>query len=352
MLPIPDNKQPRRLPQIRVAVNARCQRACFYCRPSGESIATDPHAKMEPSDLIRVMRAFKRFGLDHVKLTGGDPALWEPLVPTVASLKRDVGIREIHVISRHPIIGRLADGLARSGADLINLSIDTLDPATHRKITGIDDLSGLLDAVDACVDCGVPCKVNMVVMRGINAAEILRMVEFCEAKGIVTLKLLDMIEDLHLGTENFARRLRVFGIRDLRDLYIPLGGITDTLRARALRARMIHQGGLGHPMLSLIMPSGLEILVKDHHAGAWYGSVCHGCPYYPCHDALMGLRLTADLRLQFCLLREDITVDLRPHLQSGALDTVLEQALNVYATATFRGVTPDSEPEAPTVVTA
>jgi GTP 3',8-cyclase len=352
MPPIPDKQQPRRLPQIRVAVNARCRRACFYCRPSGEAIATHAHAEIDPSDLVLVMQGLSRLGLDHVKLTGGDPALWEPLVPTVAALKRDAGISEIHVISRHPTIAKLADGLARSGADLINLSIDTLDPSTHRKITGIDDLHGLLDAVDACVRCGVPCKVNMVVMRGINDAEVLRMVEFCEAKGIVTLKLLDMIEDLHLGTENFAPRLRVFGIRDLRDLYISLAVITDTLRARAVRARTIHQGGLGHPMLSLIMPSGLEVLIKDHHAGAWYGSMCRACPHYPCHDALMALRLTADLRLQFCLLRDDITVDLKPHLHSGALDAVLEQALGVYATATFRRVAPPVGAEAPPVVTA
>ncbi|MEU6353617.1 hypothetical protein ABZ896_30545 [Streptomyces sp. NPDC047072] len=31
-----------RRPQVRVTVNSRCKRSCYYCRPSGEAVATAP----------------------------------------------------------------------------------------------------------------------------------------------------------------------------------------------------------------------------------------------------------------------------------------------------------------------
>ncbi|MGH3627619.1 MAG: helix-turn-helix transcriptional regulator, partial [Sciscionella sp.] len=47
-----------------------------------------------------------------------------------------------------------------------------------------------------------------------------------------------------------------------------------------------------HPMTVVTLPSGLEVMLKDSRVGAWYGSVCDGCPFFPCHDALMALRPT------------------------------------------------------------
>jgi cyclic pyranopterin phosphate synthase len=54
------------------------------------------------------------------------------------------------------------------------------------------------------------------------------------------------------------------------------------------------------------------VVFKDSRAGAWYGDICKDCVFFPCHDALMALRLTSDGRLQFCLLREDIAINLAP----------------------------------------
>ena len=96
-------------------------------------------------------------------------------------------------------------------------------------------------------------------------------------------------------------------------------------------------------MTVLTMPSGFEVVTKDSRAGAWYGEVCNGCPFFPCHDALMALRLTADRRLQFCLLREDITMPLGDALRGeddAELTALVQRAVETYASATFRRSTP------------
>jgi cyclic pyranopterin phosphate synthase len=91
-------------------------------------------------------------------------------------------------------------------------------------------------------------------------------------------------------------------------------------------------------MTVLETQKGLRVIVKDSQAGAWYGNVCQGCKFYPCHDALMALRLTADMRAQVCLLREDITVDLAQLIKSRnapMLRNVLAGICRTYETAQF-----------------
>lgn len=319
-----------------MTVNARCGRGCFYCRPSGEGLATVADQQLDLGTLIEVAGECARQGIGSIKLTGGDPALWPPLVDAVRQLKRIVGFQEVHVISRHPKIGELAFDLVEAGTDLINLSVDSLRPEVHREITGINDLPDVLTAVRHAVASGVAVKVNTVVMAGVNDHEIEDLVRYFESIGVRELKLLDVIQDLDVG-ETFSGRLAKHRGRRLRDLYAPLDPIVERLRPQALSEQIVNQGDLGHPMLAMHLRSGLTVTVKNHRAGAWYGSKCGGCRYFPCHDALMALRLTADLRLQFCLLREDVAVNLRTALANGpqALRDAIDQAFDVYRGARF-----------------
>lgn len=328
-----------RLPQFRVTLNSRCGRACFFCRPSGEAISTAAGTDIQVSDLIRVAKEVRRRGISSIKLTGGDPALYDPLEEAVERLRREAGFADIELISRHPMIGERAPALAKAGVTLFNMSVDTLIPELHKEICGVDDLPGVLGALDQCVSTGVPVKVNTVVMGGINDQEIPDLVAHCESRGIRMLKLLDVIKDLDEGTESFARRLTIKRGATLGDLYAPLEEVAHRYRDLAVRTEVRSQGGLGHPMTVLTMASGLEVVLKDSRGGAWYGDICKDCVFFPCHDALMALRLTADLRLQFCLLRENYTVplsDLMADDQDEALAAAFDKSLGVYESAWFR----------------
>jgi cyclic pyranopterin phosphate synthase len=327
----------RRLPQFRVTLNARCGRACWFCRPSGEAVATAAGAELEVDALIAVARAVRAAGIASIKLTGGDPALYGPLEDAVARLRREAGFSEIEVISRHPRIGARAERLAALGVTQFNMSIDTLDEDLHHELCGVDDLPDVLGALRSCVRTGVPVKVNMVVMGGVNDGEVPALAGFCAANGVRTLKLLDVIKDLDEGAESFTRRLAIKRGRSLSELYVPLETIAAQFGASAVRQEVRTQGGLGHPMTVLTLPDGLDIMIKDSGAGAWYGSVCDGCRFFPCHDALMALRLTADLRLQFCLLRHDNTIDLARLVDDeDQLGAIIRGALEPYAGARFR----------------
>jgi cyclic pyranopterin phosphate synthase len=329
---------PRR-PQLRIAVNSRCGRACFYCRPSGEGLATGAGLEIDPTDLAFFVAVAGELGLHDVKLTGGDPALYSGLVQAVGMMRSLAAVHSIEVISRHPAIAPIAQQLAAGGVDLFNMSIDTIDRELHRRITGVDDLEQLIAALGTLVSTGVPVKVNTVVMDGVNDLELPSLITFCERMGVASLKLLDVIDDLDAGREFNRVRLRRHGsVEHLRELYTPLEGVASHLASLATDVTTLRQGGLGHPMTVFTLASGLQIIVKDATAGAWYGPMCTPCLHYPCHDALMALRLTADLRLQFCLLREDVTVDVADLIRERdgvRLSAVLTTALTEYELAEF-----------------
>lgn len=96
-------------------------------------------------------------------------------------------------------------------------------------------------------------------------------------------------KDLDDGTETFARRLAIKRGQTMKDLHFEFGPLTERLWQRAATATVRTQGGLGHPMTVPDHAVRLRGSRQDSVAGACYGDVRQGCPFYPCH-ALMALR--------------------------------------------------------------
>ena len=325
-----------KLPQFRIAVNSRCGRACFFCRPSGESVPTSARSELSLDQVLRLCGAAVGLGIREVKLTGGDPALWRPLVECVRELKQTIGVSDVQVISRHPRIGLLAAGLMKAGLTVLTVSIDTLDPAKHHAITGRDDLEALVGGLRTCLRAGIRCKINTVVTARTSESDIDGMIAFCEREKIAVLKLLDLIVDLDQGKESFSSRMGIVPAASLSSQFSPLAVIENRLKNRAKRIETVTQGAFGHPMISVTLDSGLVVLVKDSSRGRWFGPICEGCRHFPCHDALMALRVTPDARLQFCLLGEDRTRNIGAILdQPVVLSERLAQAIDVYQHAQF-----------------
>ena len=83
-------------------------------------------------------------------------------------------IDEAQFLSRHQVhsIGKIADDLNKSGLDGINISIDSLDPKTFRKITGHDRLNEILEGIKKLQKLNFKnIKVNAVLLRGVNDKE-------------------------------------------------------------------------------------------------------------------------------------------------------------------------------------
>lgn len=321
-----------KIPQLRILATSFCGRKCLYCRPTGEGgigCASNEYINIE--NALEICRLYKEKGGSEVKITGGDPVFWSGLVHFVKCLKKEIGIKKVEVITRSPKISEKVNGLIAAGLDVLNFSLDTTDRTTYEKITGCFDYDELISTIQACAKA-MPVKINTVILKGINDSHIKDMIAFCESVGVQQLKLLDVINDLQDTEAGNSYRLGEIGVKRLDQLYVSLASICAELQQEAVKGNIVYQGGLGHPMNEFQMASGLIITIKNSENGAWYGTICKTCPSYPCHDALMAIRLTSDNRLQYCLLNQDASISLE-QLTPDEIEHVFTDSLEVYANA-------------------
>jgi signal transduction histidine kinase len=67
----------------------------------------------------------------------------------------------------------LAAALAQAGLQRVNVSLDTLDPKKFRRLTRWGDLEDVLEGIRAAEEAGLtPIKINAVVVRGYNEADV------------------------------------------------------------------------------------------------------------------------------------------------------------------------------------
>jgi cyclic pyranopterin phosphate synthase len=214
----------------------------------------------------------------------------------------------VHLVTRHPRAAEVAADLKSAGLDLLNFSLDSLNGKTWKKITRTSGHGTLIEAVRKCAKLGLPMKLNMVVLRDVNDHEIAEMVRFAGDIG-ADLKLLDLIGDITDESQKTS---------GLQKYYTSLDAQGEWLATVATDCSVVTApGGLGHPMPQYSMPSGVKVMIKSAHFGAYYGATCSECQHYPCWDALMALRVTANGMLQYCLVRDDNLVDLLGMLRRG-----------------------------------
>lgn len=180
----------RRIDYLRLSVTDRCDLRCGYCLPKGFKGFEEPAHWLSFEEIERVVAAFTALGVRRVRLTGGEPLMRRGLTELAERLSALRGLDDLSLSSNATQLESLAGPLARAGVRRLNVSLDSLDPEVFRQITG-GDLERVLRGIAAAREAGMePIRVNTVVMRGVNDAEIEDILDYCAARGF-TLRLIE-----------------------------------------------------------------------------------------------------------------------------------------------------------------
>lgn len=154
---------------LRVSLTDRCSLRCTYCMPA-EGLPWLARAEMlTTAELLRVVGVAVDLGVTRVRLTGGEPLLRPDIVEIVAAIAAMPGAPEVAVTTNALRLAALAGPLADAGLGRVNISLDTTDRDTYRRLTGRDRLPDALGGVAAAKAAGLfPVKINSVLLRGIN----------------------------------------------------------------------------------------------------------------------------------------------------------------------------------------
>lgn len=158
---------------LRISVTDRCNFRCRYCMPE-EGMNWLAHAEiLTYEEIARFVRALLPAGLRKVRLTGGEPLMRKELPELVERLRALGGLTDIALTTNGYFLAEQAADLARAGLGRINVSLDSLDPATFTAMARRDHLDRVLAGIEAAHAAGLgPVKLNVVLIRGVNDGEI------------------------------------------------------------------------------------------------------------------------------------------------------------------------------------
>ena len=192
----------RPMRDLRISVTDRCNFRCVYCMPRQVFDAgykfLPQSAILSFEEIARLARIFVGLGVQKIRLTGGEPLVRRHLHRLVEMLS--LLAAEITVTTNGSLLANQVQELKKAGLNRVTVSLDSLDDATFRALNDADfPVAKVIEGIEAAAAVGLaPIKINMVVKRGSNDQDIVRMAERWRGSGHV----MRFIEYMDVGSSN------------------------------------------------------------------------------------------------------------------------------------------------------
>lgn len=197
------DKLGRPMRDLRISVTDRCNFRCSYCMP--KEVFGDDYAFMPKEELLtfeeihRLTKLFVSMGVKKIRLTGGEPLLRRDLPELIKMIFSVEGVEDIGLTTNGLLLKKHGQALYDAGLRRLNISLDALDPELFGSLNGRGVSSEtILEQIDYAKALGFEIKVNMVVQKDVNDAEIIPMAAYFKERDIT----LRFIEFMDVGNDN------------------------------------------------------------------------------------------------------------------------------------------------------
>jgi GTP 3',8-cyclase len=280
---------------LRISLIDRCNFRCQYCMPEGVELEyLDREQLLTNDELLTLVReVFIPVGFSCFRLTGGEPLLRKGVVDIVRSIASLPQTQDLSLTTNAFLLAGMAQDLYSAGLRRINISLDSLIPATFDRIVGNNGRSrwqqvweGILAAGQAGFE---PLKLNVVVIPGVNDAEVLDLA----ALTIDRKWHVRFIEFMPIGNHELFGDLGWISSESIRQQIRTKWGLTE--------AQVVGNG-----------PADV-FTIPDAKGTLGFISQMSECFCDRCNR----MRLSADGWLRPCLLNETGQLDLKTALRNG-----------------------------------
>ncbi len=223
-------------------------------------------------------------GIEHVRLTGGEPTIREDLPEIIELLSKRF---RVLITTNGSRLKDLAKLFKEFDVQAINLSLHSLDEETFHKITRAK-LKDVLDGLNSALKEGLNVKLNCVVSEH-NVDEIPELVRFAGELKVP----IRFIELMPVGQNNKA---------------VPLKEILDRLKDFDLKPVDVKLG---------FGPASYYVTKNGNYVGIIAALSKNFC------DSCNKIRLSSDAKLYPCL-GSNFHIDLRDVLNRGSSEEVLK----------------------------
>ncbi len=181
----------RTVRDLRISITDRCNFRCTYCMPSEGMTWLPRDEVLSFEEIAQLARVFvERFAVDGIRLTGGEPTVrahLPVLVEKLANLRlspsadspRAGQAPDLAMTTNGATFRLVANELRAAGLNRVNISLDTLQADRFLAMTRRNELSSVLDGIEAAKEAGFSqVKINAVLERGVNDDEIIDLARF------------------------------------------------------------------------------------------------------------------------------------------------------------------------------
>ncbi|MFL6162469.1 MAG: GTP 3',8-cyclase MoaA [Jatrophihabitantaceae bacterium] len=298
---------------LRISLTDKCSLRCTYCMPAAGLDWLAKNQVLTDAEIVRLAGVFLGLGVRTIRLTGGEPLVRPGAAELIGELAQLRPRPELSLTTNAIALAELAEPLAASGLDRVNVSLDTLNRQTFLALTRRDRLPQVLAGLRAAQQAGLaPVKVNAVLMAD-NLAEAPELLSWALRSGY----RLRFIEHMPLDADHTWSRAEMVTA-------------ADVLRVLGEQFQLRPIGHEGHAPAE-----DFEVLAGPDQQHWQPGSQRVGIiasvtrPF--CRDCDR-LRLTADGQLRTCLFAH-VETDLRGALRAGADDAELAELIRTAVAA-------------------
>lgn len=290
----------REFSYLRLSITDVCNYSCNYCLPDGYQCESKPaNAPLNVHEIKNLVRVFANKGIKKVRITGGEPSLRKDLSQIIEVIKQTPGITEVAMTTNGYKLAENIEGWVSAGLDILNVSIDSLDPRMFQLITGHNRLTKIMDGLAIAQTLPLKAiKVNAVLLKTYNLAEFEHFLNWIKTTPI-TLRFIELMET-----------------GDNRDYFA-----ANHVSGQAIKNQLISQGWLQKQRGPHAGPA------QEFSHPDYLGSIGLIMPYSTdfCKSCNR-LRVSSSGKLHLCLFG-DGGEDLRPLLQDASQQP-LQQAID------------------------
>ncbi len=159
--------------------------ACnMYCKHCYRDAGVKAEEELNTEEGLALIDQIADAGFKIMIFSGGEPLMREDIFTLVAHARKK-GLRPVFGTNGTLITGETARRLKKSGATVMGISLDSVDPKSHDDFRATPGAwQGAVDGMRACREAGLPFQIHTTVMDW-NMPEVERLTDFAVEAGAV-----------------------------------------------------------------------------------------------------------------------------------------------------------------------
>jgi cyclic pyranopterin phosphate synthase len=228
----------RPLRNLRLSVTDRCNLRCQYCMPEKDYVWLPREDMLHFEEISRLVDVFMSLGVNHIRLTGGEPLLRRDLSTLVDMLAGKEGLNDLALTSNGILLADQIAELKAAGLRRVTVSLDTLRPDRFVALARFDELTRVKRGIEAASRTFGRLKLDTVVIRGVNDDELTDLIEYGKTVNaeVRFIEYMDVGGATNWSTASVVSRREMLG--RLAEVYGTVEPIVEHTSAPADRYRL------------------------------------------------------------------------------------------------------------------